>query len=156
MEKLIQRLLSQKWVELQTGITFLQDGNYPGVYLLAYTDKDLKGEDIDLTDIFYVGMSNSRGGVKQRLKQFINGIEKDVPHSAGKRFREEYTNGIPFSRMKPQKTFFVASISIPCVVEKAKRTPKDLRKMGEVARLEYYVLAHIKEALKREPELNKK
>lgn len=156
MEKLIQRLLSQKWADLQTSITSLQDGEWPGVYLLAYTDKDLEGKGIELADIFYVGMSNSRGGVRQRLKQFIRGIEKGASHSAGIRFLKEHANGIPFSRMKSRKTFFVVSISIPCVVDKARRTPEDLRKMGGVARLEYYVLAHIKEALKREPKLNKK
>jgi len=156
MEKLIQRLLSQKWTELRSGITSLEDGECPGVYLLAYTDKDLEGKSIKLSDIFYVGMSNSRGGVKQRLKQFTNAIEKDVGHSAGMRFLRKYANGVPFSLIKSRKAFFVASISIPCVVKKTARKAEDLRKMGEVVRLEYYMLAYIKEALGEEPELNEK
>ena len=46
--------------------------------------------------------------------------------------------------MSNKKKFYVASISIPCVVNKSKRTALDLRKMGEMVRLEYYVLAYIK------------
>lgn len=156
MEPLIQLLLSKKWTNLQNGRSDLKDGKYPGVYLLAYSDRNLEGKKISLNDIFYVGMSNSRDGVKQRLKQFLDALEEGKGHSAANRFYEDYAKGVPFSRMKDKETFFVASVSIRCCPEKAKRTPDDLRKMGKVAGLEYYVLAHIKEKLHREPKLNKK
>src|SRR5436309_12344290 len=79
--ELIRRLLSTKWTKLLANHSSLdgqscKGGEDPGVYLLAYSDKDLQGKDIDLEDIFYVGMSNSHGGVNQRLKQFIDAIER--------------------------------------------------------------------------------
>jgi hypothetical protein len=163
MEGIIQRLLSRRWTHLLKQHTqhfvALQNAQYPGVYVLAYSDKDLEDQPIELVDIFYVGMSNSDGGVQERLKGFINGIEKYRSHSGGKRFYKLYAQAQPFSIFSQNnggKQFFVASVSIPCQVTKVKRTPDDLRKMGEVARLEYYVLAHIKSILGTEPALNKK
>ncbi len=156
MEPLIRLLLSKKWTNLQNRRSGFEDGKYPGVYLLAYSDKALEGKRINLNDILYVGMSNSQSGVKGRLGQFLNSIEKGKGHVAGNRFYKEQGKGTPFSRMKNKKRFFMASISIPCRVKKAERTPADLRTMGEVLRLEYYVLAHIKEKLHCEPKWNKK
>ena len=43
---------------------------YPGVYLLAYCADRLAGRRVRTTDVFYVGMSKSGGGVRQRLRQF--------------------------------------------------------------------------------------
>jgi hypothetical protein len=163
MNSTIHQLLSQQWTHLlkQQARRFaaLPNAQYPGVYLIAYSGRNLEDQPIVLEDIFYVGMSNSDGGVRERLRGFINGIEKYRSHSGAKRFYKLYAQQQPFSifsRANGGKQFFVASISIPCEVTKAKRTSDDLRKMGEVARLEYYVLAHIKNILGTEPELNKK
>ena len=152
----IKDLFVKKWTNLLKDYGNLENCQFPGVYILAYTEKNLEGKPLDIKDIFYVGMSNSRGGVKQRLKQFINGIHKNHGHSAGNRFFKEYGKGEPFNILKDKKTFFVASLSLPCKVHKNKRSPEDLRKMGQVAKFEYEVLAYIKENLNREPELNKK
>ncbi|MBI5649335.1 MAG: hypothetical protein HZC40_02635 [Chloroflexi bacterium] len=152
----IQQLLSQKWAPLERNLTSLEGARCIGVYLLAYSNEDMAGRKINLEDIFYVGMSNARGGVKSRLGQFLDGIETGKSHSGAMRFFKTYLEERPFSRAKTGKRFFVAITTFPCVVEKSKRTAKDLRKMGDVARLEYYVIAYIKEALGREPELNKK
>lgn len=156
MEQLISLLLTQKWARLHGNLTGLKDGSYPGVYVLAYSDQDLEGKPINPRDIFYVGMSNSQGGVRQRLGQFLRAIEMGTGHSGGNRFYAEYAHDRPFSELENRKTFFVAVVTIPCDVDKKDRTPADLRAMGDVAALEYYVLAHIREALGREPELNKK
>jgi hypothetical protein len=59
-----------------------------------------------------------------------------------------------FSKINDGKRFYVATLSIICETRKAQRTAEDLEKMGEIARLEYYVMAHIKRNLGREPELN--
>jgi hypothetical protein len=153
----IETLLNKTWTNLLDNYKKLENNKYPGVYILAYTDKDLEEKPIDVEDIFYVGMSNSKGGVKQRLKQFIKAISIGKSHSAGNRFFKEYSKG-PFNRNLEEKDFYVASLSLPCTVEKSKRTPEDLRKMGEVAKFEYDVIAYVKENTynKEEPELNVK
>ncbi len=152
----LQNLLNKKWTNLLKNYKNLENSKFPGVYLLAFTNTDLEGKPIELKDIFYVGMSNSRGGAKQRLKQFINGIHKNYGHSAGNRFFQDYSKGKSFAVANHKKTFFVASLSLPCIVHKDERTAEDLRKMGEVAKFEYDVLAYIKEKIGKEPELNKK
>lgn len=151
----INLLLKKNWVKLYDYCN-LENCKYPGVYLLAYTEKELEGKPIDLADIFYVGMSNSLGGIKQRLRQFISGIERGYGHSGGNRFFKDYSENSPFSKLDNKKRFYVVSISVSCNVNKKERTPEDLRKMGDVTKFEYEVLAYIKEKLEREPELNKK
>jgi hypothetical protein len=154
VQDLIAELFSQKWTNLHTSFSNLEDGIYPGVYVLAYSDRNLKAEYVKVEDVFYVGMTHA--GIYKRLKQFIKGIEENDHHSGACRFYKEYARNIPYSSLPNRKTFFVASVAIPCIVDKRRRSPMDLRKMGEVVRLELYVLAHIKEKLQREPELNKK
>lgn len=164
LQPLIDNLLSRKWVNLHHQremrfADFEDSGQYPGVYILAYSDKNLNRQPVDMHDVFYVGMSNSRSGVKQRLKQFLDGIEHNRLHSAAMRFFKEYANRTPwseFSKKNGDKRFYVASVTVRCEVEKAKRTAEDLRKMGDVAALEYYVLAHLRGNLGVEPELNDK
>lgn len=150
----INQLLNKTWEDLIKNIDSLEV--YPGVYILALTDEDLMGKPIDLNDIFYVGMTNAREGIKGRLNQFLYSIEKGKGHSGGNRFLKDYLHGISFSNSNFKKRFFVAYLCLPCNVEKKERSPEDLRKMGEVAKFEYEVLAYIKEKLNREPELNKK
>lgn len=152
----IKKLLDKKWTNLLENYKNLKNNDYPGVYILAYTNKNLGGKSININDIFYVGMSNSRRGIKSRLKQFIDGINKNRSHSAGMRFYKKYALGVPFNRLKRKETFFVQSLSLPCNVIKEERNAEDLRKMGKVTKLEYDLLAHIKEKTEKEPELNKK
>ncbi len=156
MANLVRQLMSKTWAPLHVGRISLEYGQYPGVYLLAYSSKKLNGTKIKLADIFYVGMSCSLGGVKSRLLQFQRGIEYGKSHSAAIRFFKVHAGSVPYSQLKRRNEFFVASISIPCKVGKANRTPEDLRKMGMIAKLEYDVLAHIKAKREREPWLNKK
>lgn len=157
MEKLIRNLLNKEWVKLEgDSLRTFQEKNLPGVYILAWTNNKIGNTRPKLTNIFYVGMSNAKGGVKGRLKQFINGIEKNTSHSAGMRFFKEYSGNKPFSRTNQTKRFYFIPLCFKCNVIKEERTPNDLRAMGEIAQLEYYLLAHIKENTKNEPELNKK
>ncbi len=151
----IKKLLEKTWIKLED-YKSLNDSQYPGVYILAYSDKNLEKKQIKIEDIFYVGMSNSLGGVKQRLFQFISGIERSYGHSAGNRFFQDYSKGKSFAVANHRKKFFVASLSLSCKVHKDERTAEDLRKMGEVTKFEYEVLAYIKERIGKEPELNKK
>jgi hypothetical protein len=100
-------------------------------------------------------MSNAKNGVKSRLKQFLLGVEKGTSHSAGMRFKKE----------KDQKewnsNFYFAAKGYECNVIKTaigdqSRDANDLRIMGDVAKLEYELLAIYKEVMNKEPDLNKK
>lgn len=156
MEKEIKKIMNKKWELLPKNLRNIKDGNYPGIYLLAFTYKNLKGKNVELKDIFYVGMTNARKGLTGRIQQFVNGIEKNTSHSAGMRFYEEYSNGIPFSESNQRKKFYLVSLGFECNVNKSNRKPNDLRIMGEICRLEYYIIALILEKTNKEPELNKK
>jgi len=157
MKKLIQNLLNKSWVKLDNeSLRNFQGKNLPGVYLLAWTNNKIENTQPNLKDIFYVGMSNAKGGVKGRLKQFTYGIEKNTSHSAGMRFFKEYCKNKPFSSTNHTKKFYFVSLCFNCNVIKEERTPNDLRTMGKISKLEYYLLAHVKENTQSEPELNKK
>jgi len=83
-DDLLAGLLATKWLRLHGDYTKLADCEYPGVYVLAYKDEDLVGQTIGEQDIYYVGVSHV--GVRNRLKQFIMGLEDGGHHSAAKRF----------------------------------------------------------------------
>ncbi len=150
----IETLFKQKWKNLES-FKNLKNCEYPGIYILAYTNKNLEAKPVKVKDIFYVGMSNSRGGVKQRIKQFIDCLESYRGHSAAMRFYREYSNNKPYSNTKRKNNFYVAASCMKVNVIKETRTPRDLKKMGEITKFEYDVLAHIKEKTGKEPQLNK-
>lgn len=156
MEEKIQQILGKKWKPLLENCKNIEEGNYPGIYLLAFSDRNLEGEVVKPSDIFYVGMSNARKGLTSRVQQFINGIEKNGSHSAGMRFYKENSKGIAFSECNHLEKFYIISSTFKCDVNKLSRTPNDLRIMGDICRLEYYLLAYIKEVTNTEPNLNKK
>jgi hypothetical protein len=156
MQSLAHRLFSQTWADLHRDISRLPGAQHAGVYLLAYSDEPLAGRHVDLHDVLYVGMSNSKGGIRRRLWQFIRTIEGPGKHRGGRRFLKEYAHGTPYSQLEGRKTFFVAWLPIPCEVREGHRAEMDLRLMGDVAALEYYVLASIKAATGQEPALNGK
>ena len=152
----VDRLFSGKWSKLKNDISGSKDIEFPGVYMLAYSSENLINKKVRLDDVFYIGMSNSRGGIEQRIYQFINSINGGGGHSAGTRFYVDYCRKKSFSGLKNDKSLYFTYTSIPCEVRKDARKANDLRLMGEVAKLEYYALAYIKEHIGNEPELNKK
>lgn len=154
VKSLIAHLFKQRWTTLRNKIATLEDGQYPGVYVLAYSEKNLDRKAVSSADIYYVGFTHA--GIYQRVGQFIDGIEDGGHHSGAKRFFNSVANRVPFSRLGTRKRFYVAAVTIPCIVAKSQRSATDLMKMGEVVRLEYYVIAHIKANTGREPELNHK
>jgi hypothetical protein len=89
---------------------------FPGVYLLAYSDKGLDGQKVEVADVFYVGMSNSKGGVRARLDQFKSAIEGRRGHSAGN-YCYQRNGQKPFSELRTQKKFYFAA----CCLELALR-----------------------------------
>ncbi len=156
MKEEIQLILNKKWKPLLRSNKNIENGNYPGIYLLAFTDKNIDRKIVKPRDIFYVGMSNARKGITSRVQQFINGIEKNSSHSAGMRFFKEDSKGLAFSKYNHLKKFYIVSLTFKCDVNKLTRTSNDLKIMGDICRLEYYLLVYIKEITKKEPQLNKK
>jgi len=152
----VDKLFSGKWNKLKDDISGYKKIEFPGVYMLAYSSENLIGKKVRLDDVFYIGMSNSRGGIEQRIYQFINSINGGGGHSAGTRFYVDYCRKKPFYKFKINRSLYFTYASIPCEVRKDVRKANDLRFMGEVAKLEYYALAYLKEHIGSEPELNKK
>jgi len=128
---------------------------YPGVYLLAYTAAKLNNKPVAVRDVFYVGMSNSAGGVRQRLKQFKVGIENNTSHSGARRFFKDHNQNRAFTIANTGKRFYFVALTIECLSDKATASPDDLRQMGHVTCLEYYAIAHVAKQTGKRPALNK-
>lgn len=149
-----KKLLSKNWTELTKAINEIEK-IYPGVYLISWSREELEGEKVQLKDVYYIGMTNAKGGVKSRLKQFRNGIIKGVGHSGGNRWRKEKNKGKEYDQ-KNGKKFYSAYVQIECIVIKGVRSADDLRKMGNITKLEYEMMALYKKETGGEPEGNKK
>ena len=119
---------------------------YPGVYLLAYDARELAGKRVAVDDVYYIGMSNSAGGVRARLKQFKSALEKGYGHSGGDRCyrRNKQT---PFSQLRSRKRFYFAAWCVPSTSPKASARPL-------VACLEYYAIGHVLTRTGKVPPLN--
>lgn len=154
IEKLVDGLFRKKWVPLREDYSKLVDSDHPGVYVLAYSAKELRGKPVKEDQIYYVGVSHA--GVRKRLKQFIKGLKDGGLHSAAKKFFSEVAHGVPYSSLPDGKEFFVSSISVPCTYSKKARNPLDLQKLGLIAALEWYVLARVRKKTGDEPWLNTK
>ncbi|QWG16134.1 hypothetical protein KMZ68_13880 [Bradyrhizobium sediminis] len=155
IEALVSDLFRQRWAALDREALARPDLIYPGVYLLAFTSEKIAGETVKPDQVLYAGMSNSAGGVRARLKQFIKGIEKNDFHSGAMRFYREYCGGKPFSQLRTRRRLYVAALAIECKSDKVDAQPDDLRLMGHVACLEYYAIARIAQKTGKKPALNK-
>ena len=150
----VNSLLSKNCDTLHNILKRQNDLKFLGVYALAYTTKKLEGKKVKIGDIFYIGMSNSLAGVRGRLKQFIGSINGRQTHSAGMRLFRDYLNRVPFEDHVGDKRLWAIALTFKCNVRKADRQATDLRTMGRVTCLEYYLLAHYRAARNCEPELN--
>jgi hypothetical protein len=128
----------------------LPDLAYPGVYALAISSTDISGTSFSwLKEIFYIGMTNSKGGLKSRLQQFDNTINGGYGHGGGQRVRFKHAN---YARLKSR--LYVSVHSWDCDVTSNK--PGDLRMMGEIAKHEYECFALFVERFDHLPEFNDK
>lgn len=155
IDVLVSRLFRLRWAHLTSEALARPDLIYPGVYVLAFTSEKIAGETVRPDRVLYVGMSNSAGGVRSRLKQFIKGIEQNGYHSGAMRFYREHCRGEPFARLKTRKRLYVAALTIECEGDKVDAKPIDLRLMGHVTCLEYYAIAQIAQKTGKKPALNK-
>ncbi len=127
----------------------LEGINYPGIYCIAVSDKILK-EFSFIPELEYVGMTNSKGGLRSRLRQFDSTIRKvRKNHGGADRFLYEYQN---YEEVKDK--IFVAIRFFECNTKNP--SPNDLRVMGEVAKCEYFCWASYIENNGRYPKFNDK
>src|SRR5437870_3055387 len=60
-----------RWIDR----TAFPDNDYPGVYLIAISPRtDLARSTPHFSDVSYIGMTNARGGLASRWKQFYDTI----------------------------------------------------------------------------------
>jgi hypothetical protein len=123
---------------------------YPGVYALAYSARNIAGKPFSWRkEIIYVGMTNAVSGLKGRLTQFDNTISGKTGHGGADRVRFKHRN-----YGKLVQNLFVAVVPFKC--DATSNEPRDLRKMGEVAKFEYSCFAHFVERFGELPEFNNK
>ncbi len=123
---------------------------FPGVYCLVISDVDLSGQEFKwIKEITYVGMTNSLGGLKSRLKQFDYTIVGKTGHGGADRFRYKYQ-----SYDDLVNSLYVSVCPFKCDVKSNR--PDDLRIMGEVAKFEYDCIATYVEKFGHLPEFNDK
>ncbi len=126
----------------------LQGMQYPGVYAIAVSSTDLSDKSFSLIPkIAYFGMTNSKGGLKSRLRAFDNTIRGKTGHGGARRFRFKHSD---YSNLAA--SLYVAICPFPCAVSSLQ--PNDLKKMGEVAKFEYICFANYAEEFGRLPEFN--
>lgn len=121
---------------------------YPGIYIICHSEVDIEGSPFEWNeDIIYIGMTNSKQGLRGRLKQFDNTIRGKSGHGGADRVIFKYKD-IP----SLVENLFVAVQYFECDV-KSKQV-EDLLVMGEVARFEYVCFAEYVKRYNRLPEFN--
>ncbi len=126
------------------------DISRPGVYVVAHSRQNLSGRRFSWRcEIIYVGMTNAIGGLRGRLRQFDNTMRGKLQHGGADRVRYKHRNYRTF-----RKTAYVALAPFRC--DPSTEHPKDLRIMGDVARLEFRCLAHFAERFGALPRFNDK
>ncbi|MDQ8182720.1 hypothetical protein [Pelagicoccus sp. SDUM812005] len=122
--------------------------HHPGVYAIAISNRSINEKPFDyIPQIAYFGMTNSQGGLKSRLKAFENTIAGKTGHGGAQRFIFKHKD---YDSLTPR--LFVSIHPIDCDVNS--KEPKDLRKMGDVAKLEYECFARFVERFGKLPEFN--
>lgn len=123
---------------------------FPGIYCIAISELDLSEQDfVWISMITYVGMTNSKAGLKGRLKQFDNTIIGKTGHGGADRFRFKYENYQDLT-----DKLYVSVCFFECDVKS--NAPKDLRVMGEIAKFEYDCFAEYVAKFGELPEFNDK
>ena len=122
----------------------------PGIYVCAVSKNDISDNQFSwLSEVIYIGMTNSIAGLKGRLKQFDNTIVGKRGHGGADRVRYKYRN---YQELVSQ--LYVAIAPFECNVKSNKLS--DLRVMGEVTKFEYDCFAHYVELFEALPEFNNK
>jgi hypothetical protein len=124
-----------KWVRWRERNQLGNTLKYPGVYAVALSDKDIASTPFEwLKEIIYIGMTNSKGGLKSRLQQFENTIKGKEGHGGAARVLFKHGD---YSALDSK--MYVSICHTECDVLSNKSS--DLLLMGKVARQEYECFA---------------
>ncbi len=128
--------LFSKWASWQTRKKSLCNLEYPGVYAIAYSQRDLSGKKFSwIKNIIYIGMTNAVSGLDGRLDAFDMTISgKRLLHGGADRVRYKHQNYV-----KLAKNMYVAIAHFKCDAKSWK--PSNLKKRGDVAKFEYLCFA---------------
>lgn len=136
----------QPWAERE----LLPHLGWPGVYAIAHTNDTLSGSSFRWSPlVIYIGMTNSAGGLRSRLRQFDRTMRGKEGHGGAQRVRRKYSDYGEFCTRA-----YVSVLPFAC--EPTSNMPKDLRLMGTVARAEYDCFAEFAERFGSLPEFNDK
>lgn len=123
---------------------------FPGIYVCAVSKENIENDKFAwISEIAYIGMTNSKLGLKGRLKQFDNTIVGKTGHGGADRFRYKYQD-----YTKLINSLYVSVSCFECKVSSER--PLDLRVMGDVAKFEYDCFACFKDKYGQLPEFNEK
>ena len=138
------------WIKWPEG-NKLNDFQYPGVYIISYNEHDINNNSFDwIREIIYIGMTNSKRGLKGRLRQFENTIKgKKSQHSGAKKIINKYKD-----YEKLIKDLYVAVR--PFKYDVNSNTVKYLLIMRKVAKYEYICFAEYVKRFSMLPEFNNK
>lgn len=127
----------------------LKSLKFPGIYVIAKSNKNIENKRFDfIREIIYIGMTNSKSGLQNRLKQFEDTLDKKREnHGGAQRVRFKYPNS-------PQlkKNLYVSVNSFPC--DASSNRVKDLLIMGKVVECEYICFAEYVRRFNKLPEFN--
>lgn len=130
----IPKLKMSDWIKWENRDS-IPNCKKPGVYVIAITNKDLEGSKPSFADVSYIGMTNSKAGLKGRWSQFNTAIKgiKGL-HSGGDSVFKDLGHFNDWDLR-----LYVACMPIDCDNKDPKA--KDLIKMGWVAYFEYELFA---------------
>ena len=138
-----------KWTNWQNR-NQLDNLKYPGIYVLAFSDIDISGRLFKWKEnIIYIGMTNSKGGLKSRLRQFENTIIGKTGHGGALRVLYKHNDYKELVR-----SLYVSVHPFECKVNS--NEAQDLLVMGKVAEFEYICFAEYAKRFSHLPEFNDK
>lgn len=126
----------------------LEGVGFPGVYFLSLSNLSLAGEVPEWQQVSYIGMTNAKGGLASRWRQFDRAVRGKGGHSGGNTIFADKGH-----RDDWEEDLFVTGMPVECDVDRA--SPEDLRRMGWVAYLEYESFAEYRAATGEKPPFNK-
>jgi hypothetical protein len=135
------------WVDRKS----IKNSKYPGIYMVAISNKDLSGQRPQYEDVSYIGMTNSHKGLQGRWYQFYQSIRGKSGHSGGNTVYKVLGHYDTW-----QENLFVCALPVIC--NPVSPVENDLVEMGKVAFLEYDAFAVFFKAIPdlKKPRFNKK
>ena len=132
IDQLVDEVFRYRWRRLEPdsqAISALYRPGLPGVYVLAYPapGNNLSGKIVRPEDVYYVGMTNSKRGLRGRLKGFLRSANGGTGHSAGIKFLKQHG---PYSKTCRRRPLFFVTHEIECCTIKSESTAEDFYEIG--------------------------